>query len=543
MLKTWKGSGLQASLSMKLPALRRIVAGFVLTAIISCGAAILLYRVAMQFQQNRQSIGHTRDVLDALRTLSANLEDAQTNARVYVLTGDASYLSSFNRAVATAHFSFDQLHGLVADYPGQASRLAELKLVVGGGLQILQHLVDLRRDQGMMAVLLEVDPESNRRAMDNIRSSISAMRDEENRLLDQGRQKYDANVRRNSELFASGIVVQFVLLLLVGLVFLRDASYRARAAREIEGTNARLAAILETTGDGIYQIDNDGRLVYLNRSGEKLLGYEQAELRGRNMHEVIHSRTPDGETRPAESCPFMAVLRNGISHRSEEEWYQRKDGTFISVECTSTPLRLDGEITGLVLSFHDITERKRSEAALRESEFKLREALTRERSAARVDFLTGIFNRRGFFEIAASESQRSRRYKRPLSLVYVDVDNFKAVNDSQGHDAGDELLVQIAAVVHSEVRGTDSVGRLGGDEFAVLLPETNQNEGRVVVEKLQKQLLGAMQERGWPVTFSIGLISFQVPPESIEDMVREADRVMYSVKLQGKNSVAMQRMN
>ena len=102
--------------------------------------------------------------------------------------------------------------------------------------------------------------------------------------------------------------------------------------------------------------------------------------------------------------------------------------------------------------------------------------------------------------------------------------------------------IEVAAVIHSEVRGTDTVGRLGGDEFAVLLPETDQQHGTVVVQKVQAQLLEAMHQKKWPVTFSIGLISFQTPPESIDDMVREADRVMYSVKLKGKNSVAVHGM-
>lgn len=646
---------------------------------------MLLYHVAMQFRDNRQSVAHADQVLSALQNLSTSVQEAETSTRVYVLTGDPSYLAPYDHALSSYRASFEQLRSLIADNPGQQARLGNLQPHVEAGLQILQRLVELRRDEGMVAVLLQVNPDANRREMEMIRSSIVAMRDEENRLREQRRQKYDASVRRTGELFAAGIVSQFVLLLLLCVVFLRDASYRARAARQIEATNASRAAILATTGNGIYQLDREGRLVYLNPAGERLLGYEQNEIRGRNMHDLIHSRTPQGESRPAETCPLLAVLRNGVTYRSAEDWYQRKDGSFITVECTSTPLRMGGEIAGAVFSFHDITERqqreevlrstmalqkaifdsasagivstdahgvittinsaaermlqysaeevvgkatpaifldfgeiakraaeltqelgvtispgfdsftvktlrtgvpdenewtfirkdgtrlpvrlsvtllrdaagningfmgiaediterKKAEAALRESEAKLKESLERERNAARVDFLTGILNRRGFFEIAGSESQRSRRYKRPLSLVYVDLDNFKAVNDTMGHDAGDELLVEVAAVIHTEVRGTDTVGRLGGDEFAVLLPETDQEQGTVVVQKVQKQLLEAMQQKQWPVTFSIGLISFEVPPESIEEMVREADRVMYSVKLKGKNSVAVHGM-
>ncbi len=148
----------------------------------------------------------------------------------------------------------------------------------------------------------------------------------------------------------------------------------SRAARELAGINVRLTTILATTGDGIYQLDHEGRLVYLNPAGERLLGYKLEEIRGRNMHELIHSRTPQGESRPAETCPFLGVLRNGDPHSSAEDWYQRKDGTFITVECTSTPLRMEGEITGAVFSFHDITERQQREEVLR-STMELRRAI------------------------------------------------------------------------------------------------------------------------------------------------------------------------
>lgn len=295
---------------MRLRVPRRIVAGFVLTAIISCGAGVLLYRVAMHFRENRQNVAHADQVLSALQDLSTSVDEAETSTRVYVLTGDPSYLVPFDHALSGYRASSERLRVLIADNPAQKARLEDLQPHVEEGLRTLQHLVYLRRDEGMVAVLLQVNPDANRRVMEKIRGSISAMRDEENRLLAQRRQKLDASVRLTSELFAAGIVVQFVLLLLVCVIFLRDASYRARAAQEIEATNARLAATLATTGDGIYQLDRDGRLVYLNPAGERLLGYEQNDIRGCGMHDLIHSRTPYGEPRPAETCPLLAVLRN-----------------------------------------------------------------------------------------------------------------------------------------------------------------------------------------------------------------------------------------
>jgi len=112
------------------------------------------------------------------------------------------------------------------------------------------------------------------------------------------------------------------------------------------------------------------------------------------------------------------------------------------------------------------------------------------------------------------------------------------VNDSLGHDSGDEVLVHVAATIQRAVRGSDVVARLGGDEFSVLLPETNQEHGMVVVQKLRKHLLEAMREKNWPITFSVGVTSFLTVPESVDEMIREADRAMYSVKLKGKDSVA-----
>jgi len=525
---------------MKLQVARRITGGFLLAVVISAAAGILIYRRAMEFRDNRQALQHSHQTLQALQDVAGEMEGAESATRVYVLTGEASYLQPYESAVSDYRATLQALQSLIADSPAQRDRMENLQRHVETGVGILQHLVETRRTQGMAAVLMQLDPEANRRELDAISGTISAMRGEENRVLEQRQRKYDASVRRTSEIFAAGVVIQCLLLLLVCTVFLRDATFRAQASQELESTNARLAAILGTTGDGIYQLDEAGRVLYLNRAGEHLLGYNLDEIRGKKMHDLIHSRTPAGELRPAENCRFLVAMRNGEPYTSAEDWYRRKDGSFLTIQCTSVPLRTEGVVSGAVFSFHDITEQKKAEAILRDSEAKLRGALEREKNVARIDFLTGVLNRRGFYEMAGTESQRSRRYKRPLSLVYVDIDNFKGVNDSLGHESGDELLTHVAAAIQGAVRGTDVVGRLGGDEFSVLLPETDHENGMVVVEKVRRQLRESMRKRNWPVTFSVGVTSFRTAPESVDEMIREADRVMYSVKLKGKDAVAAQ---
>jgi diguanylate cyclase (GGDEF)-like protein len=169
---------------------------------------------------------------------------------------------------------------------------------------------------------------------------------------------------------------------------------------------------------------------------------------------------------------------------------------------------------------------------------RLREAYRNELRLSRSDFLTGIANRREFFAIAEQERQRASRYERPLSLAYFDLDGFKQVNDQLGHIEGDRVLTDVAFLLYSNLRSSDTVARIGGDEFVVMLPETDARAARVAVQKLRTLLLQLSHERGWAVTYSIGLVTFEQMPESTDQMLSEADRIMYSVKLATKNSLA-----
>lgn len=160
----------------------------------------------------------------------------------------------------------------------------------------------------------------------------------------------------------------------------------------------------------------------------------------------------------------------------------------------------------------------------------------RERGVSRTDGLTGVLNRRAFMEALEREIARHRRFPRPLTVAYLDVDNFKGINDSHGHAAGDELLRIIAESVTISIRDVDSVGRLGGDEFAILMPETDGNASKVAVRKVETRLKQMAANR-WPVTFSIGVMTFETVPHSAEEMIRLSDELMYSVKQTGKNRV------
>ena len=160
-----------------------------------------------------------------------------------------------------------------------------------------------------------------------------------------------------------------------------------------------------------------------------------------------------------------------------------------------------------------------------------------EQLAARTDYITGAVNARYFNELLQMEISRIRRYPHPITLVYVDVDNFKLVNDLFGHKMGDDVLRCIATELRSQLRATDTVARLGGDEFVMLLPSTRQPEARLVVSKVYAHLMDTMRQRSWPVTFSMGAVTCEFSPYSAEQLINMADELMYEVKNSTKNDI------
>ena len=168
---------------------------------------------------------------------------------------------------------------------------------------------------------------------------------------------------------------------------------------------------------------------------------------------------------------------------------------------------------------------------------ELQKARREEQRAARTDFITGAVNARYFNELLQMEINRIRRYPHPITLVYIDVDNFKLVNDLFGHRVGDQVLRCIATELKAQLRSTDTVARLGGDEFVMLLPSTRQAEAKKVVSKVHAHLIEEMKQRNWPVTFSMGVVTCEFLPYSAEQLVNMADEMMYEVKNSTKNDV------
>ena len=156
---------------------------------------------------------------------------------------------------------------------------------------------------------------------------------------------------------------------------------------------------------------------------------------------------------------------------------------------------------------------------------------------SRTDYLTGISNSREFFNRAESELERARRYKSPFSVAYIDLDNFKQVNDKLGHSEGDRLLKAITQTISASIRKTDTFARLGGDEFVILFSNTEQEGAIPAVQKIEKIIVDEVKVIAIPVTLSVGVATFKSAPYSVDKMLQKADELMYRAKSQGKHQV------
>jgi diguanylate cyclase (GGDEF)-like protein len=165
---------------------------------------------------------------------------------------------------------------------------------------------------------------------------------------------------------------------------------------------------------------------------------------------------------------------------------------------------------------------------------ELKTALQKEHEIARTDYLTGVFNSREFHEQLAFEVKRADRLHYPISLAYIDLDNFKRVNDTYGHSAGDFQLKRVTQTITATIRETDLFARLGGDEFALLLPNVDRQQAELVFQKIENEVMKELAELQSPITLSAGVITFKQPPESVDEMIRKADALMYEAKISGK---------
>ncbi|TNC99440.1 MAG: diguanylate cyclase/phosphodiesterase with PAS/PAC sensor(s) [Gallionellaceae bacterium] len=326
------------------------------------------------------------------------------------------------------------------------------------------------------------------------------------------------------------IVTACLYLLALFFIFLNYEIFKEKV-NEVERdkdvlrlSEERFRAMVENGNDIISIISNAGVVHFISPSVKSVLGFEPGELLGKSINELID---------PNEQPKAAAALANALAHPDGEalEQYEfrmkHKDGSYRDVEMVGRNMIENPMIGGIVLNGRDITKHKRLEREL-------------ERHA-HIDVLTGLNNRRYFFELAEQELARSKRYGAPLVVLMLDVDHFKLANDTYGHHVGDMVLQKLSEVCVQTLRAIDILGRIGGEEFAFLLPETLSGQALEVAERLRLAVAGAtvILETGKSVHFtvSIGVAQLAATDTKIEDMLNRADIALYSAKSTGRDRV------
>ena len=275
-------------------------------------------------------------------------------------------------------------------------------------------------------------------------------------------------------------------------------------------------------GEGVFVVNGKGGLLFMNKEAEKLLGWSFEEIKGKNIHNIIHTHVDSEKNQ----CLVMRSYLDNISEHSDDEIFQRKNGEIFPVSITASPIQTLEHHGGAVVVFKDITHRKELEKKLKALALK--------------DALTGLYNRGSFDTKLKDEFNRSKRYGRELSLLMLDIDFFKKVNDTYGHQAGDEALKAIADIISSTVRLTDYSARYGGEEFLVILPETGREKAVEVAERIrlyiEEKEINVLEDKTIHLTVSIG-VSTSSNCNSEEKLLKDVDSALYKAKEGGRNKV------
>lgn len=363
---------------------------------------------------------------------------------------------------------------------------------MGNRLFMQGVLVDITEDK-----LLQEELEQHRRRLEELVAQRTALLDKRSTLLE------DANTN-----------------------LVKELSERRRAERALRDSEARFRLLLESAGEGIYGIDAAGRCTFINAAALTMLGYEREQVQGLPAHDLLHPCTPDGAALPAEDCPLCTVLHGGMTSRGMVEWLMRRDGEPFPAEFSTQPIRENGQIVGAVVVFHDATE---AQAMKQQLHYQ-----------ATHDGLTSLVNRKEFEWRLGRLLENARGERAEHALCYLDLDQFKVVNDSCGHAAGDELLRQLSSVLHKKLRQRDTLARLGGDEFGALLEHCPLEQAKRIASELLEAVRDFhfhWRDKSFSIGVSIGVALMTEATESAAAVLSAADAACYMAKEKGRNRV------
>jgi diguanylate cyclase (GGDEF)-like protein/PAS domain S-box-containing protein len=331
--------------------------------------------------------------------------------------------------------------------------------------------------------------------------------------------------------FAHDIQAVNEQLLITGL---REQELAEELQRQLAFTNA----ITNSLAEGLVALDNAGRFTMANPAAERMLGCTEVELLGRSAHELIHDGQATTHVRDlGDDSLLLPVVCSGMVARDENALWTRHDGAVFPTAYSAAPIITDGQVVGAVVAFRDMTEAHqtaltlaRQAAELARSHAELEQLLAEVQALALTDDLTTLYNRRGFFTLAEQQLKVAKRTRHALSLIFIDLDGLKGINDRWGHLAGSQAIIAAAHILSATFRDSDIIARFGGDEFVVLAMDSDVHDRDKVLERLQAQcdLHNLQANAPYQISMSIGVAHCTAERVcSLDELLAQADAQMY----------------
>jgi diguanylate cyclase (GGDEF)-like protein/PAS domain S-box-containing protein len=476
------------------------------------------YRSTHRLHQVIQDVRSNHQTVEKLYELRVELKDVEIARQRYLNTDRQEYLNAYRLRISEARKDTEGLLVLLKNPPRTYQKV-----------MILESLIRSKSSEPIATIQFRQSKDTT----DQLRVIIEELLNDVQQQLQQRESEAIDDSRLVSHLLIATGLLAIGMTVCSLLALRRDFATRNRLEAALRNSEAEIfqekelaQVTLKSIGDAVITTDVKGQIQYFNPVAEALTGWLQQEVFGLPLIKVFHILNEI--TREPVENPIEKALREGqVVGLSNHTLLISNDGREIPIEDSAAPIRdREGNVIGGVLVFHDVTQTR---------------VLTKQLSwQAHHDDLTRLVNRREFEKHLEHALESVQSHGHVHALCYLDLDQFKIVNDTCGHSAGDELLRQIAALLQSQMRKTDILARLGGDEFGILLHQCPIAQALRVANEMREciQMFRFIcQEQGFTIGASIGLISIDATSTSLSSIISNVDAACYTAKNRGRNRV------
>ena len=502
---------------MRLSIGHKVSIAFSVAVAVLLATAVVSHRNTRELLRTTQLVAQSQQVLSAVEGIQGNALDAESETRVYLLRGDALQRLKLRAAQTAVRNHLTQLGALSRQDSVRAAEKRRLSDAVENRFDDLSWALSTRDRAGTASATDLIGDLADRGSERRVRASVEEIRLREREQLRVHTRAAAASADRADLILRFGLLLAGILAPLTFLMVRNDFTSRRMAQRALSESEAMFRAaadgsmdafyVLRAVRDGVGEV-MDFQFVDLNARAEALLGHKRNAVLGQRLCELIPVNRSAG---------FFDKYRCVMETATVlEEEFEVTAGDYHAawIHHQVVPLA-----DGVAITSRDISERKRSENALR--------------ALSLVDELTGLYNRRGFLTLAQQQLKLAKRGHRELILLFIDMDDFKDINDAFGHSEGDTALKRASEILKHTFRDSDIIARLGGDEFVVLATDTGATGSEIIIHRLRQELRERNQTDGYPysLSFSVGAARFDHDASpSVEDLLAAADSMLYEQK-------------